>query len=242
MLDFTFYGKTHAGRRRSNNEDAFIIAPHLGLCLVADGMGGAAAGEIASKIFSQTAIEVFADAGRRSSAQTTQLVRKVFELANHRILSHAETNPDCSGMGCTAEVLALSDTGVILGHVGDSRTYALKSNHLKQLTEDHSLVQAQVNSGTITPAQARNHSMRNVILRAVGVEEHMDPDLVLEKAAPGDLFLLCSDGLTDMLTDEQILGILLSPMTLPLKADMLIDHANEAGGNDNITVVIAEVS
>lgn len=242
MFKFISYGKTDAGLRRANNEDAFIVDTKLEYCLVADGMGGAAAGEVASHIFSQTASEVFSKARSRSEVETVKLVQLVFEMANNRILTHAKENPHCAGMGCTAELFAFADTGFVLGHIGDSRTYRLKNSHLKQLTQDHSLVQNQLNQGLITPAEARNHSLRNVILRAVGVEQNVDVDMIRGKTVCGDTFLLCSDGLTDMVPDEQILEIVLKPIPMPQIVNNLIDIANAAGGHDNITIVIVEVS
>jgi PPM family protein phosphatase len=242
MFKFISYGKTDVGLRRSNNEDTFIVGTELGLCLVADGMGGAAAGELASQIFSQTAIEVFSKARNRSEAETAKRVQQVFEIANDRILTHAKENPHCTGMGCTAELFALSNTGFVLGHIGDSRTYRLENNRLKQLTQDHSLVQDQLNKGVITPAEARHHSLRNVILRAVGVEQNLIVDMVLGKTVLGDTFLLCSDGLTDMVVDEQILEIVLKPIPMPLIVDNLIELAKAAGGHDNVTVTMIEIS
>lgn len=241
MPKFAFYGNTDIGLIRSNNEDTFIVRPELGLCSVADGMGGTAGGELASHIFSQTTIEVFSETGHRTEATTVKLIEQVFSLANDRILKQANNNPGYKGMGCTAELFALSDTGFVLGHVGDSRTYALRYERLKQLTEDHSLVQNQLNQGVITPVEARHHPMRNIILRAVGVKKSLIPDIVVERTHCGDLFLLCSDGLTDMVGEKQIQEIVLSPMPLPQKVDSLIDLAKAAGGHDNITVVMVEV-
>lgn len=235
------FGKSHPGLRRSNNEDAFIVRPELGFCLVADGMGGAAAGELASSIFAETTLEVFSGAAGQSEPETVELVQRAFRWANERILDHVKKNPHHQGMGCTAELVSFSSEGFVLGHLGDSRTYRFRNSQLKQLTQDHSLVQDQLNQGLITPAEARNHPMRNVILRALGVNESLSLDLVRGKTLPGDVFLLCSDGLTDMLEDTMIQEVLSFSTDLPQKVDKLIELANTAGGHDNITVVLSEV-
>ena len=168
-------------------------------------------------------------------------VKKTYQLANAKILNHVVQNPLHQGMGCTAELLTFFDEGFVLGHLGDSRTYRVREELLKQLTKDHSLVQDQIDRGMLTPEQARNHSLKNVILRAVGIEENLALDFIEGKIYPGDLFLLCSDGLTDMIDDDLIRRILISVDNLSQKAEKLIELANSAGGKDNITVVLAEV-
>lgn len=240
MLKIVSFGKTDQGLKRPNNEDAFLVRPESGFCLVADGMGGAAAGELASRIFSETAEEIFT----RSQApdiDPVELVQQTFGLANNRILQHAEQYPEHKGMGCTAELMAFSGDKFFVGHMGDSRTYRLKSGIFKQLTQDHSLVQGQLDKGLITPEEARNHTLRNVILRAVGVDETPALDLIRGNLTAGDLFLLCSDGLTDMVEDEQIAHILAKAATIRQKAEELVALANAQGGKDNITVVLIEI-
>lgn len=219
-----------------------MVRPELGFCLVADGIGGAAAGELASSIFAETTLEVFSTAQDQSEQETTELVQRAFEWANKRILDHVKENLHHHGMGCTAELVSFSDNGFVLGHMGDSRTYRLRNSQLKQLTQDHSLVQDQLDKGLITPAEARNHPMRNVILRALGVKESLSLDLVKGKTLSGDLFLLCSDGLTDMVDDSLIQEVLSSTMVLSQKVERLIELANSAGGRDNITVVLSEIA
>ncbi len=144
-------------------------------------------------------------------------------------------------MGCTAELFILHNNRFVLGHVGDSRTYRLSDGRLTQLTKDHTLVQIQEEQGLISKEQAKTHSMRNVILRVVGNSKGVEVDMIQGTAVPGDIFLLCSDGLSGMLDDEQIQEILAFEGPLPLKATMLIDQANHAGGKDNITVALIEV-
>lgn len=239
-LNIKCIGKTDVGLKRSNNEDAFIVRPDLGFCSVADGMGGAAAGEVASRVFMETASEVFGDRG--SSESPADRVKKSFTLANKRILDHVAVHPDHAGMGCTAEILAISGEDIIIGHIGDSRTYRLRNGELRQLTVDHSLVQEQINKGVISATEARTHAMRHVILRAVGTKETVELDILKGRGIAGDIFLLCSDGLTDMVDDVQIMRCMGPRDSLEAIADRLIGCAKAAGGKDNITVVLAQVN
>jgi len=241
MPKITSCGKSDVGLKRANNEDAFLVRPEQGFCLVADGVGGAAAGELASRTFAETALEVFSGTGPRSEKETVRLVQKAFAWANERILTHVKENPRHEGMGCTAELMAFCSEGFVLGHMGDSRTYRLRKGQLKQLSRDHSFVQGQIDQGLITPAEARNHPMRHLVLRAVGIEEDVALDLVRGKAFPGDVFLLCSDGLTDVVDDTMIRNVLSLAEPLSRKAEELIGLANSAGGYDNITVALSEV-
>lgn len=241
MKKINCYGKSDTGLFRQNNEDTFVVDPDSGFCLVADGMGGAAAGELASRIFAEAAREVFLDYKNPSGEKALENIQNTFRLANQNILDHVSQNPDHAGMGCTAELIAFFDGGFILGHMGDSRTYLVRKGLLKQLTKDHSFVQSQIDQGMLTRQQARNHSLRNVILRAVGTEKNLALDTRRGQLYPGDLFLLCSDGLTDMIDDDVIGRILTSAETLVHKTEKLIELANFAGGKDNITVVLSEI-
>lgn len=238
----TFYGQTDIGLRRSNNEDAFVISPELGFCLAADGMGGAAAGELASSIFAETTLEVFAANTDPSEKETLYRVQKAFSFSNEKILQHVDQNPDHKGMGCTAELLAFYGGGFVLGHVGDSRTYRFRKGQLRQLTEDHTLVQQQIEEGLVSSENMRNHPLRNVILRALGLNRELALDLLRGKTLPGDLFLLCSDGLTDMIQDDQIQEVLSSDIDIHCKVDQLVESAKVAGGDDNITVVLVAIT
>jgi protein phosphatase len=235
-------GKTDIGLRRSNNEDVFVTSPELGFCLAADGMGGAAAGDLASSILADTALEVFTQATDRSEKEIAYRVKKTFYFANERMLEHVAQKPNHKGMGCTAELLAFTDGGFIIGHVGDSRTYRFRKGELEQLTQDHTLVQEQVEQGLIPPDTVRNHPFRNIILRAVGQDNELALDLLRGKILPGDLFLLNSDGLTDMIQDDQIREILTTDVDIHRKVDELIESAKDAGGIDNITVVLVAIT
>lgn len=232
-------GKTDVGLKRTNNEDAFVVRPDLGFWAVADGMGGAAAGEVASHIFVETATEAFAS----NSTEETQMdrVKNAFTLANRRMLDHVASHPDHAGMGCTAEILAISGDDIFIGHIGDSRTYRLRNAELKQLSVDHSLVAEQIKQGLISEQDARGHAMRHVILRAVGNKEPIELDLIKGKGLPGDIFLLCSDGLTDMVDDVAIRNCLTQGENLQALVDQLIELAKAAGGKDNITVVLVKL-
>ncbi len=239
-MKIIYAGGTDIGLRRQNNEDAYITRPDLQFFAVADGIGGSAAGEIASRIFIGTAQEIFEQAYHE--ADTARLVQEVFRLANERILNNAEVCPEHRGMGCTAELLALDGERYIVGHVGDSRTYLFRNGELKRITRDHSLVQDQLEQGFITSEEAKRHKLRNILLRAVGAESSVALDMTNGRLFPGDIFLLCSDGLTDMVEESSIRETLASGREVGQIVEELIDSAKDGGGNDNITVVICLVS
>jgi protein phosphatase len=242
MQQKIFFGKTDIGLKRKNNEDVFVVSPELDFCLTADGMGGAAAGELASKIFADTTQDIFAGNTDRSHKEVLYRIQKAFRDANENILEHVIQNTSHKGMGCTAELLAFSDEGFIVGHIGDSRTYRLRKGHLEQLTQDHTMVQQQFEEGLISSDQIKQHPLRNVIYRAVGIKEELALDLIIGKIFTEDLFLLCSDGLTDMIPDEQIREILCTATDISRKAEELIETAKIAGGTDNITVALVTVT
>jgi len=241
MLKITSFGKSDVGLKRSNNEDAYALKPEDGFFALADGMGGEAAGEVASQIFIETAIEVFSREDNPSQKEILDRVQKTFQLSNERILSHVGQHPHHHGMGCTAELIAFSNQNFVLGHVGDSRTYLYRGGFLRQLTKDHSLIQSQIDQGLITPSEATHHALKNVILRAVGAEEAIAVDLIRGVCLPGDMFLLCSDGLTDLVDETSIQEVLAMNLSLSQKVDSLIERAKAKGGFDNITVILCEV-
>ena len=233
-------GKSDKGLRRENNEDAFIVLPHGLYCSVADGMGGAAAGEVASGIFIETVEELFSPLAGAAEDALNAMVQQSFLLGNERIIQCARAIPQYQGMGCTAELIAFAGDRYIVGHLGDSRTYLFRDGVLRQITKDHSLVQHQVDQGMITAAEARTHAMKNVVLRALGIESELALDMVRGRVLPGDIFLLCSDGLSDMLDDAGIGQILASERQLSDKVDLLIQGALAGGGRDNVTVVLCQ--
>lgn len=241
MIILDTAGLSDVGLRRLNNEDAFVIMPEHLVVAVADGMGGASAGEVASSIFVTVVRECFAVSAVASEEDAYQLVQQVFSVANNRMVEHVIRNPHDSGMGCTAELLTFAGGRYIIGHVGDSRIYLFRNGVLRQLTKDHSLVQMQVDGGMITAEAARVHPRKNIVLRAVGIENDISLDILRGNLLPNDLFILCSDGLTDMIEDTELVTILLAPVTLVQKVEQLVESAKKAGGKDNITVVLSLV-
>ncbi|MGZ8441457.1 MAG: Stp1/IreP family PP2C-type Ser/Thr phosphatase, partial [Candidatus Deferrimicrobiaceae bacterium] len=232
---------TDVGLHRSHNEDAFVAAPELGLLALADGMGGAASGEVASGIFADTVRELLSAGPPPTKEEAEEVLRSTFLLANQRIRELAEREPKHKDMGCTGEMVVFTDEGYMMGHVGDSRIYLFRGGRLRQVTKDHSFVQEQVDHGILTPEQARVHAFRHTILRAVGIHESLAVDLISGKAYSGDLFLLCSDGLSDMVEDSLIEETLASDLSIEEKADRLVRNACDAGGHDNVTVVLGLV-
>src|SRR4051812_20620038 len=223
--------RTDTGRQRNANEDSlFTDAP---LFVVADGMGGAQAGEVASR----AAAESFAH--DLPSAPPERLLEETIEGANRTIHELARKDPGLAGMGTTitAALVDLEAEEVAIGHVGDSRAYRLRGGRLEQLTRDHSLVEEMRRKGQLTDAQAEDHPQRSIITRALGPEPEVQVDLQTVPAQAGDVFLICSDGLTTMLDDEKIGQVLDRATSLQSAARALVDEANRAGGRDNITIV-----
>jgi PPM family protein phosphatase len=232
---------THIGLVRTNNEDAYLAMPEAGLFALSDGMGGAAAGEVASRYFVETVQQVFTERLSTSEEANVALVQKVFKYSNKRIIDHAAKHPQDEGLGCTGDLLVFYSTNYVIGHVGDSRIYLAREGHLRQLTKDQSLVQGLVDEGILTPEEARHHPRRNIILQALGTDLSVIPDILKDEAFKHDIFLLCSDGLTDMVDDSIIRNTLISPKALDVKAESLIEAALAGGGRDNVTVVLCEV-
>ena len=230
------------GLVRSNNEDACLVNNADRYFLVADGMGGAAAGEIASALFRDTVVELFSSTPRHRITEDSlkELIVECFHTAHSRILSHAEEEPTHKGLGCTAELLVFQNDRIVIGHVGDSRTYRLRDDHLEQLTSDHSFVQEQADLGIISQEQAENHRLKNLILRVVGSGEKLEVDMIGSDVKTGDIFMLCTDGLTTMVASVQIEEILSYDLEPEIKATMLVDQANFNGGKDNISVVLIQ--
>jgi protein phosphatase len=243
-------GKTDVGRVRTNNEDSFHIVDALNLFALSDGMGGEAHGEIASALAIDTVVNHFQDAETNPAApvfgetkagwnDTTKRLFSAVYLANKKIFESAEEHPEQKGMGATLTVACIEGERLSIAHVGDSRAYLLRGGNLQQLTSDHSLVAEQVRRGIITPAEAERSSMQSVLLRALGSQAKIEIDAEEQPLFPGDLLLLCSDGLTRMVAEPEIVRVLKSEEPLEHLADALIALANKKGGADNITVIVA---
>jgi protein phosphatase len=223
--------RTDTGRQRSANEDSFFVrAP---IFVVADGMGGAQAGEVASR----TAAEAF-DVDL-PEGPPERVLRETILAANRRIHDLARSDPSRAGMGTTLTAAIVDPGGeeVAIGHVGDSRAYRLRGGRLEQLTRDHSLVEEMRRKGQITDAQAEDHPQRSIITRALGPEPEVEPDVHTVAGAPGDVFLICSDGLTTMLSEDRIAKLLTAASSMEAAVRALVDEANRAGGRDNITAL-----
>jgi PPM family protein phosphatase len=223
--------RTDTGRQRNANEDSFFVrAP---IFVVADGMGGAQAGEVASKAAADAFDVDLPD------APPEQVLRETILAANRTIHELARADPSRAGMGTTLTAAIVDAVGeeVAIGHVGDSRAYRLRAGKLEQLTRDHSLVEEMRRKGQITDAQAEDHPQRSIITRALGPEPEVEPDLQTVPAVAGDVFLICSDGLTTMLGEEQIAKLLAGASSMSAAVRALVDEANRAGGRDNITAL-----
>jgi serine/threonine protein phosphatase PrpC len=248
-------GVTSVGRVRANNEDCFRIVEPLNLFVLSDGMGGEAHGEIASALAVETIVKhcmapassedkdatlIFGDMPMAWSEKTRRLSNAV-HLANKNIHESAQKNPEQRGMGATVTAVWIDDARLSLAHVGDSRAYLLRSGALQQLTNDHSLVAEQVRRGILTPAEAERSEMQSVLLRALGAHPEIEVDAEEQALFGRDVLLLCSDGLTRMVTEPEIAGTLQSEPDPAKAAARLVNLANEQGGADNITVVVARV-
>jgi protein phosphatase len=241
------YGATDVGRKRERNEDSFLIDRDLGLFVVADGMGGHAGGGIASKLAVETIQSVLAEA-KRTSPHVFQIpptieegpakdrLREAVEAACARIFEEAKANPPLLGMGTTVTATLVLGRHIYLAHVGDSRCYLVRRGRIFQISEDHSLVNEQLKAGAMTPDEARHSRFRNIITRSVGFEEEVLVDLVGVEGEDGDQLLLCCDGLTNLVEDDEILEVVdRTPLhDVPRR---LISIANDRGGDDNITVI-----
>lgn len=227
----SYAAKTDTGKKRRRNEDAFVMAPPL--FAVADGMGGAQAGEVASKLAAAALEDT--DPGRLTGPER---VASLIQEANRRVHERSNVDPATSGMGTTMTVALVEGDGVVIGHVGDSRAYLVRNHEIEQLTEDHSLVNELLKSGKLSPEEAEAHPQRSVITRAVGTDPDVDVDSFTVDAHDGDVFLICSDGLTDMVADKDILDVVdRHRRNLERLTKQLVTAANRGGGEDNITVV-----
>jgi len=245
-MTLEFFSATDTGRARNNNEDSVAVDEASQLVVLADGMGGYNAGEVASGMattFIKTELGRWLAEASDNASDTD--VRRAMDIcvdnANRAIFNAANSNPQYAGMGTTLVVGVFREGRLLMGHVGDSRGYRLRGGRLAQITHDHSLLQEQIDSGLITAEQAAFSANKNLVTRAVGVEDTVLLETHLHDVLPGDLYLLCSDGLSDMLDDESIAQLLQTSDVLSEVGAALVDAANDAGGKDNISVVLARV-
>ena len=234
-----FAGATDPGRRRRRNEDAYVAEPPL--FAIADGMGGAQAGEVASGLAAAVLEEATGD--EHGDVKGEERVAALIMEANRRVYRRSSEDAATSGMGTTMTVALVDSSGgtIAFGHVGDSRAYRVRGGELEQLTDDHSLGGELVRSGRLSPEEAETHPQRSVITRALGTEPDVDVDTFTTQAEPDDIYLLCSDGLTDMISARQILSVVEGSRDLDEVAHALVEAANAGGGEDNITVVLFQI-
>lgn len=235
-------GLSHPGQVRGENEDCIATRPELGLAMLADGMGGHQAGEVASRM----AIEAIAASVAGTLAHggdTRASIATAIQAANNAIYQAAQTRADYRGMGSTVVVAVFLGDRLYVGHVGDSRLYRFRDGALEQLTKDHSVVQELVSRGLFTPEEARQSLAKNLVTRALGVDPTIETETAEAAVQAGDLYLLCSDGLTDVVNDDQIAQVLRSAQAdVDGAVRRLVEHANANGGPDNISVILVRAA
>ena len=246
-MNYSFCAQTDPGRVRVNNEDSVAVDETAQLAVLADGMGGYNAGEVAShmatSLIQSELGEWLAHATKQpSSSEARHAIQTCVTHVNRAIFDASRANAHYAGMGTTLVLAVFLGQRLLLGHVGDSRCYRWRDDALVQLTRDHSLLQEQLDAGWLTPTQAATSPIRNLVTRAVGVGNELALDLREHRVKPGDVYLLCSDGLSDMVDDALLADVLRQGGVLTKMADTLVAKANEMGGRDNIAVVLAQVS
>jgi protein phosphatase len=244
MSELLITGLTDAGRMREQNEDNIAMAPEAGLVVVADGMGGHRAGEVASRlaveVIQRHIVDTLSEAGENSNGSIeVALVRDAIQQANQAIYAHARENPEYAGMGSTVVVALFYGDKLCVGHVGDSRLYRFRDTILEQVTEDHSVVQELISRGLVTAEEARQSISKNLVTRALGIDPDVEADVSEHDVYDDDVYLLCSDGLNDVLADGD-LELMLTELgrNLEATARQMVDTANERGGPDNISVIL----
>lgn len=233
--------KTDIGKIRENNEDYFFVDKQMGLFIIADGMGGHQGGEVASKIGVEAITSCIKGAMKSNNDNVAHIIYQAIKEANKMIYTRALSDPNLNGMGTTI-VLALKHMNTFhIAHVGDSRAYLLREGKLSQLTQDHSLITELLKTGEITEDEVHKHHLRHVLSKVLGVKEMVEPDNMTMILKKRDYFLLCSDGLTNMLKDAEIKNIILNESNLQKNCEGLIFAANEKGGKDNITAILMQI-
>jgi protein phosphatase len=251
-LQISTGGATHVGMVRTNNEDCFRIVPTLHLYVLADGMGGEAHGEVASALAVETVVKHCIEGVENPETPllgepqpglnpNSQRLLSAVHLANQKVFQSAEQHPEQEGMGATLTAAWIDGTQLSVSHVGDSRVYLLRTGQLQQLTSDHSLVAEQVRRGILTTTEAEQSNLQSVLLRALGTQPEVEVDIEQVPLFPGDVLLLCSDGLTRMVTEPEIAGTLQAEPDPQRAAEKLVEHANEGGGIDNVSVIVVSL-
>ncbi len=244
------FGLTDVGRTRTKNQDCYGVLPHLRLYLVADGMGGVSGGEIASRMALESVREMMEDSettwpggygpGRRGTPAENFVAG--IRLANARIFTRGSKEPALRGMGTTFAGVLFTERHAVIAHVGDSRVYRLRGQRLEPLTEDHSFLNDQIRAGNVAPEDAHTFPFKNLISRCVGPHATVEVDTCIDRVQPGDVYVLCSDGLCGVLDHHELTSILVKQPELCLAAGTMIDRTNDLGGPDNITVVLVRVA
>jgi serine/threonine protein phosphatase PrpC len=243
---------TDPGRVRDHNEDCIELRPEIGLFVLADGMGGYNAGEVASGMATSLIADGMQEAWvpgavealsrDEAKALSERLMREHIGRANAAIFTTSQNNPECAGMGTTLVVCLFHDDFLTVGHIGDSRLYRLRGEAMEQVTRDHSLLQEQLDSGLITPEEAKLSQNKNLVTRALGIDPSVEPEIHVYETEPEDLYVLCSDGLSDMVEDEEIRLTLITLKSNPtLTVQQLVQAANDNGGRDNISAMLIRV-
>jgi protein phosphatase len=251
-MTITARGQTDVGQKRDHNEDSFLVDDGLALFIVADGMGGHAGGGTASRLAVDTVQdrvrtaqqgqpEVFADGATLEESPVREVLREAVESACQSIYQAAQGDPALAGMGTTVTAALLAGKNAFVAHVGDSRCYLVRNDHIYQVSEDHSLVNEQLKAGAITADEARHSRFKNIITRSVGFEADVTVDMMGFVVEPGDRLVICCDGLSNLVEDDEILDVV-STTSIDAAPQRLIDLANERGGDDNITVIVVHVT
>lgn len=243
-MDIKMSGMTHQGMVRINNEDSISTLDDIGVAILADGMGGHLAGEVASSMAVEMVQQYFTEVmGNPDSAPDGDKLLESINLANTAVFELSQERPECAGMGTTIVVCSFIDGKIITGHVGDSRLYRLRDDSLEQITQDHSVVQELVSRGFMSQEEANNSMNKNLVTKALGIEASVKADLNEQEYQSGDVYLLCSDGLSDVVPDAEIEKTLVEQQgDIGITAKYLVNQANNAGGPDNISVILVRIS
>ena len=251
-MDIEGFGLSDVGMRREKNEDSYLINAGIGLFIVADGMGGHVGGEFASQLAVKTVEEIVDEIHRNDETSILEdndikpddyisQLKYAIQMASNNIYDEAKKESSLKGMGTTSVVLLVRNDRVFIANVGDSRGYLIRDGQITQLTEDHSLVGEQLRAGVISEYAAKGHKLRNIITRSVGFQEEVEIDVVVKIPREGDIYMLCSDGLTNMVDDNELLEII-NENTLEESCHVLVDMANARGGDDNITLILNRIT